>query len=335
MGENREEIIKKISKIFAITRYDLEQRQSLNDLSLNIYSENFFRDILNFIYKYQLENANLWEQNASCIDLEDKKNKILYQVTSTRTKEKILNTFEILKQKKYKNYELRIIYLLGKSKPQKSTIDEIKEKYNKDLLVSLVDTQDLIVGINNLEESKLKELYSKYFESLKEKYTDEISLDLVCRHLVRNKSNIKIDYDDNLGNMDTNKKIELNNLNERIKSKINNALDYNSLFRPLEQDGTMTSLRNLIIEDLYKENLCTALSSMVKKEQYENKSIKELHLLAVRYNLDFNKIINKIHSTIEEKINFDDFNSTELCWIIVSYFFELCDIGVKEDDNAN
>ena len=53
MVETREEIFNKISKSLAITKYDIEHRQSINDYCLNIHSENFFRDILNFIYGYE------------------------------------------------------------------------------------------------------------------------------------------------------------------------------------------------------------------------------------------------------------------------------------------
>ncbi|MCP3660536.1 MAG: hypothetical protein GY830_09600 [Bacteroidetes bacterium] len=51
-----------ISRIFAFTRYDIEQHQCINDLSLNIHGENWFRDILNLprsSYYYQEKAAML------------------------------------------------------------------------------------------------------------------------------------------------------------------------------------------------------------------------------------------------------------------------------------
>ena len=41
------------------------------------------------------------------------------------------------------------------------------------------------------------------------------------------------------------------------------------------------------------------------------------------------KIIINLHSKIEGRIEFTDFNSMSISWIIISFFFELCDIGIK------
>ena len=37
----------RISRIFAITCRDIEHHQAINDLSLNIHGENYFRDVFN------------------------------------------------------------------------------------------------------------------------------------------------------------------------------------------------------------------------------------------------------------------------------------------------
>ena len=60
-----------ISRVFAITRYDIEQHQLVNDQSLNIHGENWFRDIFNFVYNNNfLVNANIETKtgNASAVD---------------------------------------------------------------------------------------------------------------------------------------------------------------------------------------------------------------------------------------------------------------------------
>jgi hypothetical protein len=82
----------------------------------------------------------------------------------------------------------------------------------------------LINKINDLETNKLIELDNKYFKNYTENYTDEIVLNLVFKHLIQNYSTIKPNYDDDFGTIDINEKIELNNINERITSKINIVL---------------------------------------------------------------------------------------------------------------
>ena len=88
MIDLREKAVNNISRVLAITRYDIEQRQLLNDLGLNIHGENYFRDVFNYVYEgVHYENDNFNSMNSSCIDLIDKKNKVALQITTTRTAE--------------------------------------------------------------------------------------------------------------------------------------------------------------------------------------------------------------------------------------------------------
>ena len=158
MLQNRQKAFNNISRGLAIIRYDIEHRQSINDLSLNIHSENYFRDIFNFVYEYNFENANFETMNASSIDLIDKSEKSAYQITTTKTKVKIENTLKALNKKEYKGYSIKIFYLLEKSTPQNSTIEELNDSYDIDLKNCLLDYTDLIKDIDNLETNKLIEL---------------------------------------------------------------------------------------------------------------------------------------------------------------------------------
>ena len=325
----RQEAFNSISRILAITRYDIEQRQKINDLGLNIHGENYFRDVFNFVYGYNLENDNFENQNSACVDLVDKNRNLAYQITTTRTKEKIKNTFEALKKEKYRNYTIKIFYLLDKSKPNKETIEEFKKSYRIDLNDCLLDCEDLLKKINNLETNKLIELDNKYFKNNTEKYTDEIVLNLVFRHLIRNYAKINPNYDDDFGTIDTNEKIKLNNINSRIASKINESLDYINLVD--SEKDLSTDLRKLVVDDLYKEILVKLLSSKVSKTTLANKTPFELNdLCKTIKNIDSNKIINDLHQDLENKINIKDFNSMSISWIIIAFFFEICDIGIKK-----
>ncbi|OCL95107.1 SMEK domain-containing protein [Aliarcobacter thereius] len=329
MVETREEIFNKISKSLAITKYDIEHRQSINDYGLNIHSENFFRDILNFIYGYELINSNKEKQNTPFIDLVDKKRKLFFQITTTRTKDKIENTLQVFNDGNYKDYEIKILYLLEKSKPNQETIKELNSKYNIDLLYCLYDSSDLIREINDLETTKLKDLYNKYFNSLENKYSELAVLDLVIKHLIQKK--IRIAYgNDDFGTIESNEKLKLNQINQRISSQINSGLDYRVLIDKLEEDNTITDLKALIVEDKYKSILERKLLTKVKKEEILNKNISELHILSKLHNLDFNEIINELYENIKSEVEIDDFNSLNVIWIIISFFFEICDIGIKE-----
>lgn len=67
----------------------IERRGKLNLLELHQHSENFYRDLFNELYPWELHNLNVIKPNAEAIDLIDHKNKIVIQVSATATKEKI------------------------------------------------------------------------------------------------------------------------------------------------------------------------------------------------------------------------------------------------------
>jgi len=325
----RQQAFNNISKIIAISRYDIEQRQLINDYGLNIHAENWFRDIFNFVYEYSFENANFESQNVAYIDLIDKKSRLIYQITTTRTKEKIENSLKALDTKKYSGYSIKIFYLLDKANPNKDR--ELEKKYNIVLQDCLLDYTDLITDINNLETEKLIELNNRYFDGIEEKYTEEIILNLVFKHLLKNQKAIKLNYDDDLGSIDTTKKINLNNLNQRITNKLNDGLDYISIINEVDsEDDLLSELRSLVVEDLYRECLLKLLATKVSKQEIEKKTILELHNLSKYYDINFNKVIHNLHLLLEDKIDIKDFNATSISWIIIAFFFEICDVGIKE-----
>lgn len=328
MIDKRKNAFDNISRILAITRYDIEQHQVVNDLSLNIHGENYFRDVFNNVYDYNFENANFESSNKPCIDLIDKRRELAYQITTTKTKEKIENTLIALKKPEFKNYKIKLFFLLDKSKPNRETRNYFNEKYSINITENLVDYTDLIKDIENLETNKLIALNDKYFKGKEEKYTEQIALDLVFRHLIRQRKEIKKDYDDDFGTIDSNQKLKLNNINSRISNQINIGLDYTKTLENINEDNLLTDLRDLIIDNYYKNILFEILETRISKSELNNKKILELHSLAEEHKLNFNKIISKLHEKIELSIELNDFNSMNIAWIIIAYFFEICDIGV-------
>ena len=54
-----------------VLKHRIILRSELNILNLNLRAEDFYRELFNAIYGYNLINANVLEQNASSIDLID------------------------------------------------------------------------------------------------------------------------------------------------------------------------------------------------------------------------------------------------------------------------
>ena len=291
MIDERKLAFDNISRMLAITRYDIEHHQVINDQSLNIHGQNYFRDVFNFVYGCNFVSADFETKNAPCIDLIDKSRKLAYQITTTRTKEKIEKTLIALEKIKYSGYEIKIFYLLNKAKPDEKTRVDLENRFRINLSESLCDYTDLIKSIENLEENRLIELDKKYFRGIGYKYTDDIVLNLIFKHLISEKKFVKKRYDDDFGTIDTDEKITLNNINSRIAADINKGLDYTKIIEDIDsEDNLLTDLRALIIDDLYKEILIENLKSKVSKNQLDSRTVIDLHGLANEHNLNFNKI---------------------------------------------
>ncbi|MCT7445264.1 SMEK domain-containing protein [Aliarcobacter cryaerophilus] len=335
MIEERKIAFDNISRTLAITRYDIEQHQLVNDQSLNIHGENWFRDIFNFVYSNNFfvnENIETKTGNASAVDLIDKDKELAYQITTTRTKEKVEDTLKKIKTTEYKYYTLKIFFLLEKSKFKKDTKQYFKNEYNINIQDYLVDYTDLLKDIEALETDKIIELNKKLFIKSAEKYTDNIVLDLIFKHLLKEKKNVVIDYMDNdFGTVDTNSKLSLNEINEKISAEIKKSLDYRVLLDDFcNVDNLLTDLKSYIINDIYKNILLEKLKLKVSEKELLDKKTSELQDIATFHKIDFNILISRLHKEIENSIEIVDFNSMNIAWIIIAYFFELCDVGVDE-----
>ena len=76
------------NKLHVLSR-TIESRGKLNLLDLHVHSENFYLHFFNLLFNYELENLNTKLQNVAAIDLIDYKHKLIFQVSSTSTKQKI------------------------------------------------------------------------------------------------------------------------------------------------------------------------------------------------------------------------------------------------------
>jgi len=86
---NRTSLFNYIEEHLVVLTHRVEARGKLNILDLHLHSENFYRDFLNLLYDWNLENLNKVNQNVEAIDLIDKTHKIIIQVSSTKTKQKV------------------------------------------------------------------------------------------------------------------------------------------------------------------------------------------------------------------------------------------------------
>ena len=74
-----------VEEKLAILSIRVKNRGKLNILDVHMHSENFYRDFINLLYGWSLENANNRLQNIEAIDLIDDNVKLIVQVSATAT----------------------------------------------------------------------------------------------------------------------------------------------------------------------------------------------------------------------------------------------------------
>ncbi|WP_062197190.1 SMEK domain-containing protein [Massilibacterium senegalense] len=181
--------------VFLNRKIELLGKLNLNNLA--VHSENFFFHFLNLLFGLDLTNANFEKSNHEAIDLIDKGNKLIIQVSATCTKQKIENTLkkEILKQYSLENYRIQFIFI-GKentriksnkySNPNKIKFDPAEDIFlTKDLVekfmcLSLIEQSEILMFIIN--EIPLLQIMEK--EDMKVKICDKINVLLKRNFLI-------------------------------------------------------------------------------------------------------------------------------------------------------
>lgn len=161
----------RLSTNLSLISNKIEIENASNNQSLNIILETPFLEVLNKIFKYNLVNTNKLSSNFPGIDGIDLENKVMVQVTSTFSYEKIKKTIEnIIKEKHYlKANKLYFVFLKPKKKISKNSKDELTklidnkfefsfEEYTFDLsdinrIIGNESDCNLVFEINRLLES--------------------------------------------------------------------------------------------------------------------------------------------------------------------------------------
>ena len=158
---NRHRYYNYISEKIEILSYRINAGGKLNLLDLNIHAEVFFRDLLNMLYEYNLEASNVGKANAEAIDLIDKRNKKVVQVSSTATKQKINNTLnkDKIKELSAQGYNLKFIFIANDARNLCGKSYDNKYKIAFDSNSDIYDKVSILESINQLSIDKITNIY--------------------------------------------------------------------------------------------------------------------------------------------------------------------------------
>lgn len=138
----------------------IESRGKLNILDIHIHSENFYMYFFNNLYDLELINLNEKLQNVESIDLIDKKNKLIIQVSATSTKHKIESSLNKPIINKHSEYTFIFISI---SKDAKSLRDKtFKNPYNISFnpKENIYDIIVILKKVLSLDIIKQKQIYN-------------------------------------------------------------------------------------------------------------------------------------------------------------------------------
>jgi hypothetical protein len=335
MAHNRKRSVDNISHYLAVLKADLMHHQNLNDLSLNTSAENFFRDVLRSVRKWNdLENLNFFEPCAKSVDLYSKEQKRIIQVTSTKTSTKLHASLEALKDSKYEGYSIEILYLLDIPCFSKGTKSLVKDEFGVDCDDLVFGTEKLVKEIENLDEREIIDLEYSYFSEKTMRYTDNTVLQIACKSLVDKMPYTSIYTDRTYKLDDTMLKISTNKLDDSITQYSFLALDYTWIVLGIDEKD-LRRLHEFVVQKLYVNCVLEKLHRHgFNYSDIPERTYKKLNQICAQNDFDMTDVIQSVHAKIRDELTIKDFNGIHIPWVILFSFFEICDIGYIEDDKT-
>lgn len=252
---NRQRYYNEISEWLEILSNRIKTNGKLNILDLNIHAETFYRDLLNYIYGYQLESANVSSAKMEAIDLIDSENKLVIQVSSTATKQKIENTLNKEKTSEYaaKNYKIKFLFIADEAQKLRSDKYSNPHKISFSPHEDIMDKVSLLASISQLSidtYSFVHDLFTREFgrvQNAKGNNTNYLSAKIISKINAINTLTLKnlflniwlkdLDGDFLMGNSSTDTVLRIKSLFELINKKelnkisgVNNENSFEALF---------------------------------------------------------------------------------------------------------
>ena len=155
---SRQSLFNYIDEHLAVLACRVKTRGKLNILDLHLHSENFYRDFLNLLFGWKLENLNKVSQNVEAIDLIDNSNKIIIQVSSTNTKQKIENAMAKDCMANYNGWSFKFISIANPSDNLRTKTYKNPHTLKFTPANDIFDLASILREVNNLTTDKIQEV---------------------------------------------------------------------------------------------------------------------------------------------------------------------------------
>ena len=132
-------------------------KMNLHDV--NIHAEYFFCDFLNKLYGWNLVDANDEKKNEPGIDLKDEERKLMVQVSSTATVQKVKDSFAKTSKVKYRGYRFYFLFLVGSASELRGKTFTVPDEFAFDASTDILDIDSLIARMMSVPGKTKRELY--------------------------------------------------------------------------------------------------------------------------------------------------------------------------------
>lgn len=125
----------------------------------NIHAEYFFSDFLNKLYGWNLVDANDEKKNEPGIDLKDEGRKLMVQVSSTASVQKVKDSFAKTSKVKYRGYRFYFLFLVGSASELHGKTFTVPDEFAFDASTDILDIDSLIARMMSVPGKTKRELY--------------------------------------------------------------------------------------------------------------------------------------------------------------------------------
>ena len=252
-----------IEEKLAILSIRVKNRGKLNILDVHMHSENFYRDLMNLLYDWSLDNINNSIQNVEAIDLIDYNKKIIVQISATVTKAKIEKSLDkkIIEKYAQRGYKSKFGSIAENA-------DKIRnQNYQNPYGVGfepqndIFDISSLEKDIIDLQTEKMERVY-QFIKAELGNMPDSISFNSDLATIINILAEVKLDSDEPLGNInmyEIDKKIAFNKLD--IASMIINdyKIFYNQIEKKYREFDRMGLNKSMLVLQLLRRMYIDAL----------------------------------------------------------------------------
>lgn len=292
---------------------NIKLRASFNLLDSNVLSEDFYLGLLNLVYGWNLHNANSDVQNVQGIDLIDRNRKIVVQVTSTCTKQKLEHSLDKIPES-CKGFHFYFLPIVDEEKKLR------KGKYNPPFDVifnpqsDILDNATILAKIKEeVNPDKLDAIYAYIRGCIQDGNPTPLVLASGLEYVITQIADSEIEEQEfDVTNFAIPAKVSFNNLSSTGKEVIETYKQYylsvQAIYEEYAKMGQMKS--KAVLQKLHKiyvglkhKHIGDALFEAIQKEIVRQLSMKNLaDRQFTREQLEMCVDILMVHAFIECKI---------------------------------